>query len=133
MKNLKQIPQSWQPEVLMRQSPSKVSPRKRHLSGSQESDSRIKRSPGSRPLPASDTQSQKLDHSQVQEEKMEKLRDYFENVRLTPVKKIASGMYQHLVSLSRRRGEIYLPSGEWHGHSQKWFDSGLGNMFFSCN
>lgn len=31
----------------------------------------------------------------VQEDKVEKLRDYFENIRLTPVKKVAIGMCMH--------------------------------------
>ncbi len=97
MKSLKQIPHSWQPEVLMRQSPSKFSPRKRHLSGSghrSEADAR-KKSPASRPLLARESEegrrSRKLERSRFHEDRMEKLRDYFENVGLTPVKKIASG------------------------------------------
>ena len=106
MKTLKQIPQSWQPEVLMRRSPSKTSPRKRRRhSGDRgvESDP-CKTSPRSRPLlvRGGEDRVPKLERSRVHNDKVEKLRDYFENVRLTPVKKIATGIFVFVTILGHR-------------------------------
>ena len=93
MKKLKLIPHSWQPEVLMSGTPApNVSPGPSPGHGSRGGP--LGMSPSPRAVGwRRDTGEAKMEQSRVvQEDKVEKLKDYFENIRLTPVKKVATGM-----------------------------------------
>lgn len=105
MKVMKMIPHSWQPEALMSRSPvSKTSPGSHPQNDERGMGSSRRTSQSRRAIEGKrDKVESKLDRSHVvPDDKMEKLKDYFKNVRLTPVKKVATGKCLILIAVARR-------------------------------
>ena len=97
MKMLKLIPHSWQPEVLMSCTPNTKLSRgtnswnsgRRNAGDSHCMSQRLEAIAG-----RNEGGETKLDRSRVvQDDKVVKLQEYFENIHLAPIKKVATGMY----------------------------------------